>query len=183
MAAPAPERNGARTAAQPFGKRNLFLQNYTPPGGVEPPTFRLTAERANHCATEATWVLSSPSGVRWCKRWSCHSPRGMLSFATITKRLASAGNRTRAARVAGEHSTTEPPMRMDGGAWQSAADRTSGVNGLRTEGGTQAAPVECHDQGCPGSAMQNVGGRRLAASRPQKHGRSCQDSNLESSDP
>ena len=26
------------------------------------------------------------------------------------KRCASAGNRTRAARVAGEHSTTEPPM-------------------------------------------------------------------------
>ena len=29
-----------------------------------------------------------------------------------TKTCASAGNRTRAARVAGEHSTTEPPMRM-----------------------------------------------------------------------
>ena len=28
-----------------------------------------------------------------------------------SKTLASAGNRTRAARVAGEHSTTEPPMR------------------------------------------------------------------------
>ena len=28
----------------------------------------------------------------------------------ITKRVALAGNRTRAARVAGEHSTTEPPM-------------------------------------------------------------------------
>ena len=27
-----------------------------------------------------------------------------------TKTCASAGNRTRAARVAGEHSTTEPPM-------------------------------------------------------------------------
>ena len=26
------------------------------------------------------------------------------------KKIASAGNRTRAARVAGEHSTTEPPM-------------------------------------------------------------------------
>jgi hypothetical protein len=26
------------------------------------------------------------------------------------KKFASAGNRTRAARVAGEHSTTEPPM-------------------------------------------------------------------------
>ena len=30
-----------------------------------------------------------------------------------TKRNASAGNRTRAARVAGEHSTTEPPMRLN----------------------------------------------------------------------
>ena len=27
-------------------------------------------------------------------------------------KVALAGNRTRAARVAGEHSTTEPPMRM-----------------------------------------------------------------------
>ena len=25
-----------------------------PLGGLEPPTFRLTAERANHCATEAS---------------------------------------------------------------------------------------------------------------------------------
>ena len=29
-----------------------------PPGGVEPPTFRLTAERANHCATEALYKIS-----------------------------------------------------------------------------------------------------------------------------
>ena len=29
------------------------------------------------------------------------------------KRFASAGNRTRAARVAGEHSTTEPPMHIE----------------------------------------------------------------------
>ena len=29
------------------------------------------------------------------------------------KKCASAGNRTRAARVAGEHSTTEPPMRSE----------------------------------------------------------------------
>ena len=31
----------------------------------------------------------------------------------ILKKDASAGNRTRAARVAGEHSTTEPPMLID----------------------------------------------------------------------
>ena len=36
----------------------------------------------------------------------------MLHYVSkiIAKLLASAGNRTRAARVAGEHSTTEPPM-------------------------------------------------------------------------
>ena len=34
------------------------------------------------------------------------------NFPTFCRRkfIASAGNRTRAARVAGEHSTTEPPM-------------------------------------------------------------------------
>jgi hypothetical protein len=30
-----------------------IMLDWPPPGGVEPPTFRLTAERANHCATEA----------------------------------------------------------------------------------------------------------------------------------
>ena len=33
-----------------------------------------------------------------------------LKCNCATKTVASAGNRTRAARVAGEHSTTEPPM-------------------------------------------------------------------------
>ena len=33
-----------------------------------------------------------------------------LKYDSATKSFASAGNRTRAARVAGEHSTTEPPM-------------------------------------------------------------------------
>ena len=33
-----------------------------------------------------------------------------LKYDCATKTFASAGNRTRAARVAGEHSTTEPPM-------------------------------------------------------------------------
>ena len=32
----------------------------------------------------------------------------------MLKMFASAGNRTRAARVAGEHSTTEPPMHTPG---------------------------------------------------------------------
>ena len=36
----------------------------------------------------------------------------ILSFEFVFEsKVASAGNRTRAARVAGEHSTTEPPMR------------------------------------------------------------------------
>ena len=49
---------------------------------------------------------------------------GRKSFASIysivclLKRFfASSGNRTRAARVAGEHSTTEPTMLSDGGGW------------------------------------------------------------------
>lgn len=81
-------------------------QNVTPPGGVEPPTFRLTAERANHCATEA----------RAARRRTCVVvKRRQLSTrhdneAAKQNKTASAGNRTRAARVAGEHSTTEPPM-------------------------------------------------------------------------
>ena len=33
-----------------------------------------------------------------------------FQFVYFTENFASAGNRTRAARVAGEHSTTEPPM-------------------------------------------------------------------------
>ena len=32
----------------------------------------------------------------------------------LKSKFASAGNRTRAARVAGEHSTTEPPMLLKG---------------------------------------------------------------------
>ena len=35
-----------------------------------------------------------------------------LSGMIFMKRIASSGNRTRAARVAGEHSTTEPTMLM-----------------------------------------------------------------------
>ena len=35
--------------------------------------------------------------------------------------VASAGNRTRAARVAGEHSTTEPPMLAENGLQNNAA--------------------------------------------------------------
>ena len=34
----------------------------------------------------------------------------MKYFLNLTKKTASSGNRTRAARVAGEHSTTEPTM-------------------------------------------------------------------------
>ena len=38
------------------------------------------------------------------------SPNIFVSYNINPKHVASAGNRTRAARVAGEHSTTEPPM-------------------------------------------------------------------------
>ncbi|KAK6746116.1 hypothetical protein RB195_012306 [Necator americanus] len=49
-----------------------------------------------------------------------YSPAGNTTYSEVTgtdgnkrkKLIASAGNRTRAARVAGEHSTTEPPMRV-----------------------------------------------------------------------
>ena len=40
-------------AAGRGGRRLAVAKRSPPPGGVEPPTFRLTAERANHCATEA----------------------------------------------------------------------------------------------------------------------------------
>ena len=39
-------------------------------------------------------------------------------YSLNKKKIASAGNRTRAARVAGEHSTTEPPMLMDSGPFR-----------------------------------------------------------------
>lgn len=80
-----------------------------PPGGVEPPTFRLTAERANHCATEADDKAPPLHSSK------CLLPTSMPCFDPLERagdKIASAGNRTRAARVAGEHSTTEPPMLM-----------------------------------------------------------------------
>uniref|UniRef100_A0A1I7WDJ0 Uncharacterized protein n=1 Tax=Heterorhabditis bacteriophora TaxID=37862 RepID=A0A1I7WDJ0_HETBA len=40
----------------------------------------------------------------------CSTTLPSRSQSFIAKTVASAGNRTRAARVAGEHSTTEPPM-------------------------------------------------------------------------
>ena len=52
----------------------------------------------------------SSSGVCLLSRASaCSSPRARDELEWPAK-TASAGNRTRAARVAGEHSTTEPPM-------------------------------------------------------------------------
>ena len=58
---------------------------------------------------------------------SCCSMQGpcTLSHGHTKLGLASAGNRTRAARVAGEHSTTEPPMLRceDIGVFQSGQQR------------------------------------------------------------
>ena len=45
--------------------------------------------------------------IRLCANMSSNQ---LKTFERDEKRNASAGNRTRAARVAGEHSTTEPPM-------------------------------------------------------------------------
>ena len=41
---------------------------------------------------------------------ACRKSSNEPVFQNVQKLCASAGNRTRAARVAGEHSTTEPPM-------------------------------------------------------------------------
>ena len=49
--------------------------------------------------------------IKDAKLYTIH--KGMLSLEKEVNdktKVASAGNRTRAARVAGEHSTTEPPM-------------------------------------------------------------------------
>ena len=45
--------------------------------------------------------IKNGAGFSCLNKTGLHEPRG---------KVASAGNRTRAARVAGEHSTTEPPM-------------------------------------------------------------------------
>ena len=57
----------------------LPTKEQAPPGGVEPPTFRLTAERANHCATEAdegVERLASSVGDRLSGSWmqNMHRP-------------------------------------------------------------------------------------------------------------
>ena len=48
-----------------------------------------------------------PGSIPGASRYFLHF---VLSFQNFAKSLASSGNRTRAARVAGEHSTTEPTM-------------------------------------------------------------------------
>ena len=57
-------------------------KNDAPPGGVEPPTFRLTAERANHCATEADGMLSLFVTTGDSFSFSC---RGALLFSARHK--------------------------------------------------------------------------------------------------
>ena len=51
-----------------------------------------------------------PTGS-WDTRKACEALAVSKTVLDSVK-LASAGNRTRAARVAGEHSTTEPPMHV-----------------------------------------------------------------------
>ena len=96
------------------------------PPGFEPGTFRVLGERDNHYTTEtapvvlwdfgywqekpvmetvAQLISAIPEGGFFFFRGSCNH------FRTCSKGyLALAGNRTRASRVAGENSTTEPPM-------------------------------------------------------------------------
>ena len=40
----------------PMSRNSEISKNNSLPGGFEPPTFRLTAERAADCATEARWL-------------------------------------------------------------------------------------------------------------------------------
>ena len=56
-------------------------------------------------------------------------------------KIASAGNRTRAARVAGEHSTTEPPMLVRDDSVQRAAIRERRVGSRCPNGGQVMEPV------------------------------------------
>ena len=50
--------------------------------------------------------------IRYHSTLVYRSLRGVSCLLSVKTKIASAGNRTRAARVAGEHSTTEPPMLM-----------------------------------------------------------------------
>ena len=97
----------------------------------------LAVQRLNHSATSSLWHLrrkaqlfhshlNQPRKKYFCQKWDSN-PRPQKWTATWTQRLrplghpdsglvrlkknlALSGNRTRAARVAGEHSTTEPTM-------------------------------------------------------------------------
>ena len=56
----------------------------SPPGGLEPPTFRLTAERANHCATETL----AENRIEIFKNLTITSPKGVkINIKTWTKNL------------------------------------------------------------------------------------------------
>ena len=70
--------------------------------GFEPGTFRVLGERDNHYTTE---TLHSCSGVSSPLLYFLGG--NAINFKVCP---ALAGNRTRVSRVAGENSTTEPPM-------------------------------------------------------------------------
>ena len=68
-------------------------------GGIDPPTSHMLSERST------IWA-NSPD----CFSLTWNTCYFIIEQIVLKNKAASSGNRTRAARVAGEHSTTEPTM-------------------------------------------------------------------------
>ena len=98
----------------------LIGQKFSDPGN-QPIKRRLSMKSDGHLSLNKLGVLYNSvyfkvlvPGRFYQGRWKMTAPQKMSMFyVQNSKVLASAGNRTRAARVAGEHSTTEPPMLHD----------------------------------------------------------------------
>ena len=101
----------------------ILGQHYrTPNVGLEPTTLRLRVSCSTDWASQAFICilcikLANPSRQRGQREWSFSLVplnKGALQYRVRIGQNemwdASTGNRTRAARVAGEHSTTEPSM-------------------------------------------------------------------------
>ncbi|KAK6746121.1 hypothetical protein RB195_012311 [Necator americanus] len=107
--------------------------------GIEPgpPAWQASILPLNHrCVSKVSTALQETPHIQWSQEQmgttsetrvsilplnhhACQSvySRGNTTYSEVKeqwnkKNIASAGNRTRAARVAGEHSTTEPPIRV-----------------------------------------------------------------------
>ena len=81
-------------------ENNILISNNTWLSDAKA-SFRLIA-----CADDGRWA-GKPRRMRILS-WSVKNKEPNIH--KLVENFASAGNRTRAARVAGEHSTTEPPM-------------------------------------------------------------------------